>query len=147
MPRVLRSTEKDPMSPHQPPLQRAHWLLRSLPEGRLGERVPLGHSSGWPLLFSEKLFETPLPEGVEAWRARAGFFLFFDFGLLRFIQFVRGVLQRSRQGRLHNPPSLQLRLATRQFHFPKDLDWRTIPIAFATSTATLRGSPGKRVSG
>ena len=58
----------------------------------------------------------------------------FDFGLLRFIEFVRDTFSAaSRVG---------YTLATRLLHFPQDPDCYRDP-----PRATLRGSPGKRVSG
>ena len=87
----------------------AHGSLRSLPGRDPGERVPLWHSSECPLLLSERLFVSSLPEGQEASRACRG--RFFDIGLLRFIQFVRSAFSAADIGRPYNPPSLQLRFA------------------------------------
>ena len=114
--------------------------LRSLPGGGPGERVPVGHSSGCPLLLSERLFASSLRrQGVQGQVFRLRFPQVHPVRAWRF--------QGSRQDRLYSAPSLQLQLANRRFHFPQDLDWQTIPIATATPRATLRGSPGTRVPG
>ena len=110
------------------------------PGGGPGERVPLYHSSGCPLLLSERLFVSSLPEGEEAGRAGG---MLFDFGFLRFIQFLRGAF--SATGRISNT-------ALPLFNF----DWQPGDFTFLKTSIGRRSqllprppgrSPGKRVSG